>query len=92
MAVRKDTKSGKWLAEAYVKGKRIRKLFDSKVEANRFYNALKNQNSPFYQLIQVKTPIRLSEMVIVVGVSRAIFRRACLASQRKVRTDCSRFK
>ncbi|MGX2949336.1 phage integrase [Ursidibacter sp. B-7004-1] len=65
MAVRKDEKSGKWLAEAYVKGKRIRKQFDSKGEANRFYNALKQENSPLFQAIQVQKeqPQRLSELV-----------------------------
>lgn len=65
MAVRKDDKSGKWLAEAYVKGKRIRKQFDSKSEANRFYNALKQENSPLFQAIQIQKeqPQRMSELV-----------------------------
>lgn len=39
MAVRKDnTKNGKWLAEFYKNGKRIRKWFLTKGEALRFYN------------------------------------------------------
>lgn len=65
MAVRKDSKSGKWLAEAYVKGKRIRKQFDNKGEANRFYVALKQENSPVFKAIQVQKeqPQRLSELV-----------------------------
>lgn len=65
MAVRKDEKSGKWLAEAYVKEKRIRKQFDSKGEANRFYNALKQENSPLFQAIQIQKeqPQRMSELV-----------------------------
>lgn len=65
MAVRKDPKSGKWLAEAYVKGKRIRKQFDNKGEANRFYTALKQENSPVFKAIQVQKeqPQRLSELV-----------------------------
>lgn len=65
MSVRKDEKSGKWLAEAYIKGKRIRKQFDTKSEANRFYNALKQENSPLFKAIQVQKeqPQRLSELV-----------------------------
>ena len=67
MSVRKDEKSGKWLAEAYIKGKRIRKQFDTKSEANRFYNALKQENSPLFKAIQVQKeqPQRLSELVQV---------------------------
>ncbi|TCJ98801.1 site-specific recombinase XerD [Volucribacter psittacicida] len=39
MAVRKDnTKNGKWLAEFYKNGKRVRKWFLTKGEALRFYN------------------------------------------------------
>lgn len=66
MAVRKDEKKGKWLAEAYIDGKRTRRWFDSKGEANRFYNAIKQENSPLFKMIQAKTPefsVRLSEMV-----------------------------
>ncbi|AWI51385.1 integrase [Actinobacillus porcitonsillarum] len=43
MSVRKDnTKNGKWLAEFYKDGKRIRRWFDTKGEASRFFNAAKN--------------------------------------------------
>lgn len=65
MGVRKDDKSGKWLAEAYVKGKRIRKQFETKSEANRFYNALKQENSPLFNAIKIQKeqPQRLSELV-----------------------------
>lgn len=38
MAVRKDTSKGKWLAEFYKDGRRIRKWFLTKGEALRFYN------------------------------------------------------
>lgn len=41
MAVRKDTKNGKWLAEVYVNGKRSRKWFLTKGDALRFYNQAK---------------------------------------------------
>ncbi|WGE32529.1 tyrosine-type recombinase/integrase [Actinobacillus genomosp. 2] len=64
MGVRKDEKKGKWLAEAYNNGKRLRKWFDSKAEANRFYNAIKQENSPLFQAITIKKeqPQRLSEL------------------------------
>lgn len=42
MAVRKDTKNGKWLAEVYVNGKRSRKWFLTKGDALRFYNQAKD--------------------------------------------------
>lgn len=43
MGVRKDaTKNGKWLAEFYKDGKRVRRWFDTKGEASRFFNAAKN--------------------------------------------------
>lgn len=65
MAVRKDEARGKWLAEAYVQKKRVRKWFDTKAEANRFFHTLKNESSEFHQFIQAKKQpkIRLSEMV-----------------------------
>lgn len=65
MSVRKDESRGKWLAEAYVKGKRVRRWFDTKGEANRFFNTLKQENSPLFQAIQVQReqPQRLSELV-----------------------------
>lgn len=66
MAVRKDETKNKWLAEAYIEGKRKRKWFDSKSEALRYYNALKQENSPLYKLITTQTleePKRLSELV-----------------------------
>lgn len=63
MAVRKDEKSGKWLAEAYVKGKRVRRLFATKADANRFFNTLKLENSPLSQFVAIKREkrLRLSE-------------------------------
>ncbi|EIJ70982.1 site-specific integrase [Haemophilus parahaemolyticus] len=43
MGVRKDEKkNGKWLAEFYKDGKRIRRWFDTKAEATRFFNAARN--------------------------------------------------
>lgn len=54
MAVRKDESRGKWLAEAYVKGKRVRRWFDTKGEANRFFNTLKQENSPLSKLSKCK--------------------------------------
>ena len=66
MAVRKDETKGKWLAEAYIEGKRKRKWFESKSEALRYYNAIKQENSPLYKLITTQTheePMRLSELV-----------------------------
>lgn len=66
MAVRKDEKSGKWLAEAYIKGKRIRKQFDSKGEANRFYSAIKQENSPLAELFKNKSAeasLRLQDLI-----------------------------
>lgn len=41
MGVRKDETNGKWLMEAYQGKQRIRKWFDTKAEANAFYNLLK---------------------------------------------------
>ena len=39
MGVRKDEKkNGKWIAEFYKDGKRIRRWFDTKAEATRFFN------------------------------------------------------
>lgn len=59
MAVRKDESRGKWLAEAYLSGKRVRKWFDTKAEANRFFNAVKQENSPLAQFVKVRADIRL---------------------------------
>ena len=43
MGVRKDEKkNGKWIAEFYKDGKRIRRWFDTKAEATRFFNAARN--------------------------------------------------
>lgn len=66
MAVRKDESKGKWLAEAYIEGKRKRKWFDTKGEATRYYNAIKQENSPLYKFITTQAPEepkRLSELV-----------------------------
>lgn len=67
MGVRKDnSKNGKWLAEAYVEGKRKRKWFETKGEALRFYNALKQEDSPLHKFVTMQTPDepeRLSELV-----------------------------
>ncbi|MBS6009923.1 MAG: hypothetical protein KH943_09355, partial [Haemophilus parahaemolyticus] len=39
MGVRKDEKkNGKWIAEFYKDGKRIRRWFDTKAEVTRFFN------------------------------------------------------
>ena len=38
MAVRKDNSKGKWIAEFYQNGKRIRRWFATKGEATRFFN------------------------------------------------------
>ncbi|HGO5814499.1 TPA: tyrosine-type recombinase/integrase [Mannheimia haemolytica] len=64
MAVRKDESRGKWITEAYVNGKRIRKWFSSKAEATRFFNQLKIDNSPLAQAVVVRReqPQRLSEL------------------------------
>ncbi|MCK3655775.1 integrase [Pasteurellaceae bacterium Macca] len=65
MAVRKDEKRGKWLAETYINGKRNRKWFDTKGEAQRYYNAMKQENSPLFKAVQIhkEQPQRLSELV-----------------------------
>lgn len=66
MGVRKDSlKNGKWLAEAFIKGKRVRRWFETKAEASRFFNELKRQNSPLADLVAVRreNPQRLSELV-----------------------------
>ncbi|WP_455483903.1 hypothetical protein [Haemophilus parahaemolyticus] len=43
MGVRKDEKkNSKWIAEFYKDGKRIRRWFDTKAEATRFFNAARN--------------------------------------------------
>lgn len=65
MGVRKDNlKNDKWLAEAFVMGKRVRKWFATKSEATRFYNEMKRQNSPLAQVVVVQKtqPQRLSEL------------------------------
>lgn len=65
MGVRKDESRGRWLAEAYISGKRVRKWFGSKAEANRYFTALKAENSPIAQKVIVKTeqsPL-LSELI-----------------------------
>lgn len=59
MAVRKGESKGKWLAEAYIAGKRVRKWFDSKADANRFYNAVKQENSPLARFVKVRAEQRL---------------------------------
>lgn len=51
MAVRKDEKRGKWLAEAYIDGKRIRRWFETKAEASRFFNTVKQKDSLFSQFV-----------------------------------------
>lgn len=53
MAVRKDTKNGKWLAEVYVSGKRSRKWFLTKGDALRFYNQAKEQTTSAVDSVQV---------------------------------------
>ncbi|HGO5853335.1 TPA: tyrosine-type recombinase/integrase [Mannheimia haemolytica] len=67
MAVRKDEKRGKWLAELYLNGKRIRKWFDTKADASRFFNTAKQQNSPVARFIleekEKKQSPFLSELV-----------------------------
>ena len=45
MAVRKDTKNGKWLAEVYVNGKRSHKWFLTRGDVLRFYNQAKEQTT-----------------------------------------------
>ncbi|MDP8173649.1 tyrosine-type recombinase/integrase [Pasteurella skyensis] len=65
MGVRKDNSRGKWIAEAYQDGKRVRRWFATKGEANRFFNAIKQQNNPIFQAITSslpEAPKRLSEM------------------------------
>lgn len=51
MAVRKDETRGKWLAEAYIDGKRTQCWFETKTEANRFFNAIKQKESLFSQFV-----------------------------------------
>ncbi|OOR98878.1 integrase [Haemophilus paracuniculus] len=51
MAVRKDEKRGKWLADAYIDGKRIRRWFETKAEASRFFNTVKQRDSLFSQFV-----------------------------------------
>lgn len=65
MAVRRDHKRDKWLVDAYINGKRIRRWFESKSEANRFNNSIKQESSPLFKAIQIKKeqPQRLSELV-----------------------------
>ncbi len=64
MAVRKDEKRGKWLAEVYQGGKRFRKWFETKGEANRYYKAMKQENSPLLRavLTQREPSPKLSEL------------------------------
>nr|WP_314738654.1 tyrosine-type recombinase/integrase [uncultured Haemophilus sp.] len=65
MGVRKLDAENKWLVEVYVQGKRTRKKFSTKAEANRFYNSIKQENSPVYRalVVQKEQPQRLSELV-----------------------------
>lgn len=64
MAVRKDDK-GRWVADVYRDGKRLRRRFDSKAEANRFISAIKQENNPLFNNIQIQKeqPQRLSELI-----------------------------
>lgn len=56
MAVRKDnSKGGKWLAEFYQNGKRIRRWFTTKKEANRFYKDNKGKSAA------VAVPVKVEE-------------------------------
>lgn len=64
MSVRKDKKRNRWLVEAYVNSKRIRKWFETRKEAVRFLDDLK-QTKTCLPSIQAKTknvPLRLSEL------------------------------
>lgn len=65
MGVRKLEAENKWLVEAYIQGKRTRKKFNTKAEANRFYNSIKQENSPVFRalIVQKEQPQRLSELV-----------------------------
>lgn len=55
MAVRKDnSKGGKWLAEFYQNGKRIRRWFATKGEANRFFN--QNSGKSELPVVELTTP------------------------------------
>ncbi|MDG6263658.1 tyrosine-type recombinase/integrase [Glaesserella parasuis] len=64
MGVRKDnTKNGKWLAEFYKNGKRIRRWFDTKGEASRFFNAAKNPLSNVEILTERKNDRPLLDLV-----------------------------
>lgn len=64
MGVRKDTVRNKWVAEVYIGNKRLRKWFDNKGEANRYYAALKEKNSPLFQAVQLSKEAvpRLSDL------------------------------
>lgn len=64
MAVRKD-KNGRWVADVYREGKRLRQRFDSKAEANRFISAIRQENNPLFNNIQIQKeqPQRLSELI-----------------------------
>lgn len=64
MGVRKDnSRGGKWLAEVYVKGKRVRKWFATKSEASRFFSLAKEEKSPVFQAVQPVKSERLSDLV-----------------------------
>lgn len=68
MGVRKDTAKTKntWLAEYYLNGKRVRRWFATKGEALRFFNASKEENSPFRQFLEEQTQKqseKLSELI-----------------------------
>lgn len=57
MGVRKDTTKNKntWLAECYLNGKRVRRWFATKGEALRFFNAVREENSPYRQFVEEQT-------------------------------------
>lgn len=63
MAVRKDEKRGKWLAEAYIDSKRIRRWFETKAEASRFFNTLKEQGSPVLKAIRAESEKKKSPLI-----------------------------
>lgn len=65
MGVRKDnSKGGKWLAEFYLDGKRVRRWFNTKGEATRFFNASKENSNLLRQALTISTQQkRLSDLI-----------------------------
>lgn len=64
MAVRKE--KDRWVADFYLNKKRVRRWFDTKSDALRYLNAVKEENNPFRQFVFEQTQTeRLSDLVMM---------------------------